>query len=65
MPFFEEDGDNHELYTYDFHPVVTMKESNFKKLLENSDNGVDTENWLMTYFIIKLCSVSVFLEIFL
>lgn len=37
---FEEDGDDNELDTSAIHPYIQMKERDFKKLLEKSDNDI-------------------------
>lgn len=43
---FENDCDDDELDINVTHPDVTMRENNFKELLENSDN--DLENLIST-----------------
>lgn len=40
---FEEDGDDDEQDTYDIHPELPMRESNFKELIEISDNDLDSK----------------------
>lgn len=49
MPFLKKDDVDDELSTNDIHPNVPMREGNFKKLLQNSDNDVDSKRWLVAF----------------